>query len=188
MLPSHLGTLPCHLIYQHKFPDLIKQVPQSRYLSALFSDWWPVGLVFKQGSISWFENHTTTHLPTPGIDYNPPVPSRETLIFTPFAHFLPSFSPYHACISLFYFAVVHYLPLILIFFSCFSPYFFSPFPYFPMYRPLYWSERSGDADIYCAGLLMSKDREILELKSNIAELLAVMPGLGSQNQVQLPPP
>lgn len=30
-------------------------------------------------------------------------------------------------------------------------------------------------------LLMSKDREILELKSNIAELLAVMPGMGSQN-------
>lgn len=30
-------------------------------------------------------------------------------------------------------------------------------------------------------LLMSKDREILELKSNIAELLAVMPGMGSHN-------
>ncbi len=30
---------------------------------------------------------------------------------------------------------------------------------------------------------MNKDREILELKSNIAELLAVMPGMGSQNHV-----
>jgi hypothetical protein len=35
----------------------------------------------------------------------------------------------------------------------------------------------------CEGLLMSKDREILELKSNIAELLAVMPGMGSHNHV-----
>ena len=36
----------------------------------------------------------------------------------------------------------------------------------------------------CAALLMNKDREILELKSSIAELLAVMPGMGSHNHVR----
>lgn len=38
------------------------------------------------------------------------------------------------------------------------------------------------------GVMMNKDREILELKANIAELLAVMPGMGGVGGMPAPPP